>query len=367
MSLDLTVLMPTLNRAETLRRTLDGMTRVRRDGLSVEFVVIDNGSSDHTPAVLHSFRDRLPLTCLRDAVTGKSHALNHAFSHVELGQTVVFTDDDITADEGWLKTIVATCERWPEHQVFGGPIEPEWPNGWSPPEWAKQNIIQALAFARHDLGDQEREYPADVDPFGGNFWVRRTVIAGARFDERIGAHPTRQILGDETQFLQQLRRRGMVPVYTPLAKVKHRVNAAQATKRSVFRRALQGGLGTVYVRGLPEKPLFHACRRQWFSNRLSCVAGLLEHLPRRVSAGDESQRVLSTVLLIWALAEHGQALRLALSADRGLLDWISHCPEVSKPRVGEGRALREGWLERYRFWQRAASRKTRASDESKAR
>jgi len=39
--LDITVLIPTYNRAEGLRETLEAMCQVDRDGLAVEFVVIE--------------------------------------------------------------------------------------------------------------------------------------------------------------------------------------------------------------------------------------------------------------------------------------------------------------------------------------
>jgi len=62
--LDISVLIPTYNRAEILRETLEAMCQVKRDGLGVEFVVIDNNSTDHTKEVVEAFADRLPLCYL---------------------------------------------------------------------------------------------------------------------------------------------------------------------------------------------------------------------------------------------------------------------------------------------------------------
>ena len=61
---DITVIFSTYNRAEMLRQTLEAMSLVNRDGISVEFVVIDNNSQDHTGSVLEAFESRLPLTRL---------------------------------------------------------------------------------------------------------------------------------------------------------------------------------------------------------------------------------------------------------------------------------------------------------------
>lgn len=45
---DISVIIATHNRAAMLRETLESMIRLDREGLSDEFVVVDNNSSDHT-------------------------------------------------------------------------------------------------------------------------------------------------------------------------------------------------------------------------------------------------------------------------------------------------------------------------------
>ncbi|HKO89778.1 MAG TPA: glycosyltransferase family 2 protein, partial [Polyangiaceae bacterium] len=194
----MTVLMPTFNRAAILRETLQAMCRVRRGSLAVEFVVIDNASTDDTPTVLREFAGQLPLRCLREPAAGKSRALNRALREVKLGQLVVFTDDDVTPDPTWFEAIVAVSQRWPEHSVFGGRIDPTWPSGVTLPFWAADRNIQQLAFSAHHISDREGPYPALAEPFGPNFWVRREALAGLKFREDLGPHPRRRTLGDET-------------------------------------------------------------------------------------------------------------------------------------------------------------------------
>jgi len=212
---DLTVLMPTFNRAAVLRATLEAMCRVRLGDLSVEFVVIDNASTDATPEVLRELASRLPLRQLREARPGKSNALNRALREAPLGGIVVFTDDDVTPDSSWFEAIVATCQRWPEHSVFGGRIDPGWPNSVPRPFWAADKTIQAIAFSAHHPSEREGPYPDHFEPFGPNFWVRREALAGVEFRSDLGPHPTRRTLGDESEFLRQLRARGLTPIYSP--------------------------------------------------------------------------------------------------------------------------------------------------------
>jgi glycosyltransferase involved in cell wall biosynthesis len=123
MSLDLTILLATPDRAEVLRKTLEAMCNVRRDDISVELVVVDNGSSDHTSDVLRELATQLPLKALFEPNPRKCHALNRELERATLDEVVVFTDDDVTPDPSWFEAIVSTCARWPEYSVFDGRID----------------------------------------------------------------------------------------------------------------------------------------------------------------------------------------------------------------------------------------------------
>lgn len=310
-NVNVTVLFATRNRHDSLRATLEALVRVRRDGVSAQFVVVDNGSVDGTRAVLEEFLRRLPLTMLHDPVPGKSHALNHALETVEMGEIIAFIDDDVTPDEDWLNAIADCCRRWPSHHVFGGKITPVLSVGGPPPRWAMHDAIQTLAFAKHDLGIQEIEYSADQDPFGCNFWVRRDAISGTRFLEGIGPQPKQRMLGSETQFIRQLRMRGLVPLYSPLPRVAHHIEPQRVTKRAVYHRARQGGRGVVHTRGLPDEGLLQRSRAVWQANRMANVAkAMLDHLLAAAHRTEE-RRVLETVYASWALSENLEALRVA--------------------------------------------------------
>src|SRR5688572_14158428 len=92
-----TVMFSTLNRCRSLRTTLHEMAQVRVPAKwSAEFVVIDNGSTDRTGEVLTEAQARIPICQLRCTVPGKSSALNLGLERAELGELVVFTDDDVS-------------------------------------------------------------------------------------------------------------------------------------------------------------------------------------------------------------------------------------------------------------------------------
>jgi glycosyltransferase involved in cell wall biosynthesis len=310
MAADITVLFASRNRAAILRETLDAMSRVRRGALQVEIVVVDNGSADATEQVLRDYAGRLPLRALWDPVAGKNHALNVALDRCELGRIVVFTDDDVTPEPSWLEDIVAVCERWPRHGVFGGRIDPTWPRGVVVPAWAQHNYIQVFAFARHRLAETEGEYPRDRDPFGPNFWVRREALGDTRYRLGIGPHPTRRKLGGETMLLKDLRQKGHTPVYTPHVRVEHRIEPERVGKRAILRRAVQYGRGQVYTRGIPEPALFERSPATWRAKQAINVVQHALMLPLRSMVLDETTRVERFVRGVVVLAKHWEALTM---------------------------------------------------------
>ena len=260
--LDITVLIPTYNRAEILRETLEAMCQVKRDGLKVEFVVIDNNSSDHTKEVVESFADRLPLCYLFEPRPGKNCALNRALDTVELGRIVVFTDDDVTPQPDWLSQTMASSERNADYLVGGGKIINIWPNGEEP---------EYLAFAAGgmginnlDLGPEEMLFSSSGFPWGANLWVSRQVFDdGLRYDQSIGPSPTKRAMGSEASFLLQLADKGHRMVYCPHSVVFHRAQQVLFTARGIRRRAYTYGRGQARLHGFAQVELRRRYRRLW--------------------------------------------------------------------------------------------------------
>ncbi len=115
--LSISVAIITLNRAESLKDTLTSLTRQRRQ--PDEVVVVDNGSTDHTREVVLSFRDRLNVKYVYEAVRGIPHARNAGILNAT-GDIVACIDDDCIADEHWLKKLEIPFVKDPNIGVVGG-------------------------------------------------------------------------------------------------------------------------------------------------------------------------------------------------------------------------------------------------------
>jgi glycosyltransferase involved in cell wall biosynthesis len=103
------ILIATRNRADDLRATLASLAETELPGGGggpVELIVVDNGSSDHTAAVLEASRsrlgDKLKFQWLTEPRPGKSRALNLGLRQAR-GAVLLFTDDDVRFPRLWMR------------------------------------------------------------------------------------------------------------------------------------------------------------------------------------------------------------------------------------------------------------------------
>jgi glycosyltransferase involved in cell wall biosynthesis len=243
--MDVTVALCTWNRAKLLDATLAQMCRMRIPSeIAWELLIIDNNCTDHTAAVVDAYVGRLPIQRLFEPQIGISYARNRAV-RTAAGDLILFTDDDVLVDEGWLAGYVEAAKRWPDARFFGGLITPWYEH--DPPSWFRQNLgALAPATALRDLGETERELGPDEPPFGANMAFRRAAFEAGQFDANLGSRGDDQIRGEETTFCRKLARDGFQGVWVPSAKVQHFIFASRLTLD--FVRAYWAGLGRTEVR-----------------------------------------------------------------------------------------------------------------------
>ncbi len=272
--LDISIVIATHNRESILNETLRHMTELDCSGIDVEFVIVDNNSTDRTKEVVLEFSNRLPVRYLFEPKAGQNCARNRALAEAKLGKIVAFTDDDVVPNKGWLKAIMSVCERWSEYDVFGGRIYIIWPAGRIP-KWAEIPCVRGLSFAEHDYAESECEYAWGKYPFSGNFWIRRKVLAGGRkFDEAVAWQPRNRILATEAMFFHGLLRDGYVFLYSPKAVVGHRVALEQLSLIYLLKRAYSGGRGAAYMQPLCRRHLLEEHPVLWRLIRMGAIGRL---------------------------------------------------------------------------------------------
>ncbi|MEL7128151.1 MAG: glycosyltransferase [Pseudomonadota bacterium] len=242
---ELTVLIATHNGASVLPRTLEGYAALGAQPFAWKLVVIDNGSTDETQAVLASFKDRLPLEILAEEKPGKNAALNRGLTACE-GAFVILSDDDSIPHPGFLAAWKKALEAYPDTRVFGGAIEPLFDA--EPEEW----MGEARPHYEELYADRTAVPAGPIGAdwiFGPNMALRISVFdAGFRFDEGVGPNATKTAyaMGSETAFLHQLEAAGYKFIFAPGPRVSHIVRAHQITPDYISGRAYRMGRGTAH-------------------------------------------------------------------------------------------------------------------------
>lgn len=239
--LSLSVVIPCRDAAGTLGEQLEALTRQRWDG-PWEVLVADNGSTDASVAVAHSFRDRLPGLRVVDASgrRGPGHARNRGAAEAT-GDALLFTDADDRVGGGWL---AAMGRALGEHDLVAARYD--------------ATLLNPEPVARSRANPQERGLiPYDYPPFlphagGSSLGVtRRLHEAVGGFDEELPAL-------EDTDYCWRIQLRGTPLVPAPGAVVHIRY---QAEARGLFRQSYRFGIYNVLLyaryrhRGMPRLPL----------------------------------------------------------------------------------------------------------------
>jgi glycosyltransferase involved in cell wall biosynthesis len=234
----ITVAICTYNRAESLRRTLDSLAAMRvPDGLDWEVVVVNNNCPDHTDAVIESFADRLPIRPEFEPQGGVSHAKNRAID-VARGDYIIWTDDDVIVDTGWLAAYVEAVRRWPEAALFAGLVTPEYET--PPARWIidSEPFLGDKCFARRNYG--MKPLPLSVGdgrlPVGCNFAVRAMEQRAVRYDVELGYKPGGFLAGEEDDVARRLLNAGASGRWVPEAMIVHCIGQERQTIRYLTKR-----------------------------------------------------------------------------------------------------------------------------------
>ena len=227
------VVICTWNRCELLRDTLETVrSLIVPADQEWELLVVDNHSSDATEEVIASYREVLPLRHLFEPELGLSRARNTAV-RAAAGDLILFTDDDVRIDPGWMKAYLEAARRWPGAGYFGGEIRPIFAAGVPP--WVRryQSALAGMLCLR-DMGPVERRLRRGEYPYGPNMAVRRDALALASFDERVGRTGHQQVRGCEGSLLLSLQRQGVWGVWTPGAKIGHYIPPCRANAKYLW-------------------------------------------------------------------------------------------------------------------------------------
>lgn len=251
--LDLSLVVTTRNRAHRLPATLRWLSEIRSERLW-ELVLVDNGSTDRTAALLEDFAASapMPVRTVSEPERGLGRALN-AGVRAARGEIVATTDDDCYPRPDYVEAVVSVFER---HDVgyIGGRV-----------------LLYDDRDARVSVfeGQVPHLLPAGFFPYpgfigGGNLAFQRAVfddIGG--FDPELGAGTSFPC--EDIEFCARASTAGWHGGYFPGPTVYHHHRRRPGRDEERVGRAYARARGAYYAKVLVDHPTLRIpCLRWWY-------------------------------------------------------------------------------------------------------
>jgi glycosyltransferase involved in cell wall biosynthesis len=228
-----TIAICTRNRAALLEKAMRSVLAQADE--KVELLVVDNGSTDDTPALAKKFAAADPrVKFFTEPETGLSRARNTALKNAK-GEWVIFFDDDAEAEPGWLSAyekFFADSSR-KQVAVVGGTVIPEYEI--PPPKWMDSECGL-------ELGSEPFCFKRGESPWECNCGYRRdAAMQVGGFDARLGHCGDAAGAREGADLNIRLQDAGYEIWWLPGASIRHRVHAGRLNLRRVLHSAFNEG------------------------------------------------------------------------------------------------------------------------------
>lgn len=245
----ISIIIPTFNRQENLRNTLDSLLAQETDSkFDWELIVIDNNSQDKTKELIERYEPRFSgrLKYLFEMRQGKSYALNLGIKEAQ-GPIISFTDDDCTVNGKWLRNI---NDIFSTHNIdlLGGRVIPYFVT--NVPKWLKEYRNTPLKYPLmfFDLGEAyiESTKKNKFFPIGANVSFRKESFR--KFGEF-----TESGRAEDINLCNNWLTQGAEIAYSPDVIVYHYSHPSRLTKKYFRKYFFQTGRD--HIRIFPEQYL----------------------------------------------------------------------------------------------------------------
>jgi GT2 family glycosyltransferase len=256
----LSLIVCTRNRCESLARCLGQLGQINLPTDQWEVIVVDNGSTDGTPAWLEKFAREASfrVSAVVASQPGQGRARNAGIAAAK-GDIIAFTDDDCYVDDDFLNSIEQIF-RSTDVGCIGGRI-----------------LLHDPSDARITIKEDETVEILDPNSFveagfimGANMAMRREVIDRiGGFDEQFG--PGTSFVADDVEFIARASHAGYRVGYFPQPVVYHHHQRKPGPAVERLSRTYDHGRGGYYAKVL----LFGSPRlvylKYWYWSIRSCL------------------------------------------------------------------------------------------------
>ena len=248
----LSVVLCTYNNADSLEITLRQLSAQLLDNpASVEVILVDNNSPDHTAAVVHQIGSESPITIryFFESRQGLSYARNTGVEQSK-GEYILFTDDDAELSVNWIAHYIKKIREL-EPDCLYSKISIIWDK---PIPWWYSNRYRPY-FVGLDYGEKEMTVQdLKSEFFGKNFCLKKSLILFlGGFDPKLGRSGSRLIAGEETLIYRRLIQLKKSVLYFPDAPVGHRLKEREYTEENISKQFIDSAYSNYHIAKLTAR------------------------------------------------------------------------------------------------------------------
>lgn len=200
-----TIITPAYNRAVFLGETIESV--LSQDYSNIEYIVLDDGSTDNTRQVMEKYFDR--IHCESHANMGETRTVNKGFSMAK-GEIVCVVNSDDPLLPGAVRTAVMALQENPDALA----AYPDWNEIGSHSE-----IIQYRRLPNYDIVNMLTGFNVAIGP---GVFIRQSAI------DRFGMRDDQLRYTGDLEFWFRLALRGKL-IHIPKALATHRVHPGAAS------------------------------------------------------------------------------------------------------------------------------------------
>lgn len=269
----ISVIIPTYNGADVLRKSLETWTRQTMPTDEYEVIVVDNNSTEDIRGVVDSIRSSLTMRYVLEKTKGAT-AARHRGARESRGEYLVFADNDGLYNPECLEEILKVYQGNRDCAAVACKIDIQW-DGVEPDWIAPYKYL----LGQLDYGDQVI-YRQGLYLNGGLMSVRRDV-----FERLHGFNPDLvgpYLIGDgDTGLVRKLHKEGLLVGWAPKAHMWHmqQVNK-HGSVRGVALHCYNNGVADSYAKYREED--FHMRGNMWQYLMMKLLAVCKKWLQSRV-------------------------------------------------------------------------------------
>jgi len=233
MTLQLSIIVCTYNRADLLRDVLQSLTCQTAPSTAYDVLVVNNNSSDSTQQIAQDFSSRFAnFYVVVEPKQGLSHARNRGFKEAKT-EWVAYLDDDARAHPDFVERVMHTAENF-LFDCFGGVYLPWYKCGR--PKWFRDE------YATNGRLLDEVGVLKKGEISGGVSAFKKSVLEQlGGFPSTLGMCGNKIAYGEETLLQLRMREKGFVIGFDPEMLVDHVVSRPKMTVRWLLKSSYYHG------------------------------------------------------------------------------------------------------------------------------